>query len=124
MREQTLLKIHTIDGITSRIDLEDEGQAREWLIRLQDATFQKSISGVTIAYKGVQYSLPRPHGFGQIFFHAEYVEPDISKKIKGGERLTCVADGVRIALMVHRAQKAVRVSLFKTGKQRFNPFSK
>jgi len=119
-----VLKVHTSDGFTARIDLEDEEQAKAWLEKLKDPAFQQSISGITIADKGVQYSLPRPHGFGQIFFHAEYVEPDEDKKVKGGERLSCVSDNVRVVMMVHRAQRAVRVSVIKTGKQRFNPLSR
>ena len=116
-----MLKVHTTAGLTSRVDLENEDEARQWIEKLRDPAFQQGISGLTIYQKGVQYSLPKPQGFGQIFLCAEFVEPDPDKKLKGGEKLVCVADDVRIVLMVHKAQKAVRVAVIKTGKQRFNP---
>jgi hypothetical protein len=117
-----VLKVHTKDGLTSRIDLEDEEQAKEWFARLKEPDFQEGITGLTIAYRGVNYSLPRPVGFRNLFFLAEHVCPDPSKKIKGGERIVATLDDIRVAVMVHRAQKAVRIGLTKAGKQRFNPF--
>jgi hypothetical protein len=119
-----VLKIHTNDGKTARVDLEDEGQAKEWLQLLGDPEFQATITGMTVAHKGVQYSLPRPIGFNEVLFLAEHVSPDSERKVKGGERVTCIAGDVRATVMVHRAQRAVRVSLLRTGKQRFNPMAK
>ena len=119
-----MLKIHTNDGKTARVDLEDEGQAKEWLQRLSDPAFQERITGMTVAHRGVQYSLPRPLGFREILYLAEHVSPDPERKIKGGERVTCIAGDVRATVMVHRAQRAARVSLLRTGKQRFNPMAK
>lgn len=116
-----MLKIHTTDGLTTRIDITDKEQTKEWLKKMNDQEFQNTISAITIAHKGVQYSLPRPSGFSKTFFQVERIESDPSRKIKGGERIVCMADGVRIVMMVHRAQRAVRVSVIKTGKQRFNP---
>lgn len=116
-----MLKVHTTDGKTVRLDLEDEQQAREWLLQLRDAEYQASITGLTVAYRGVQYSLPRPRGFNTLSYLAEYVAPDSSKKLKGGERVTCFADDVRVGLMVHKEQRAVRITLTKTGRQRFSP---
>lgn len=118
-----MLKVHTTDGMTTRVDLENEDETRQWIEKLRDPAYQGSISGLTIYQKGVQYSLPRPQGFSQVFLCAECVEPDPDKKLKGGERIVCVAGDVRIILMVHRAQKAVRVAVVKTGKQRFNPIT-
>ncbi len=43
-----MFKIHTSDGITARLDLGDEEQAKEWLARLKDPTFQRRITGITI----------------------------------------------------------------------------
>jgi hypothetical protein len=116
-----LLKVHTNDGLTSRVDLEDLEQAEQWLARLKDPKFQASITGLTIAYRGVQYSLPKPQGFQDILFIAEYVAADEDRKVKGGERVFCIADSVRVGLMVHKAQRAVRVTLLKQGKQRWSP---
>ena len=117
-----MLKVHTNDGLTSRIDLEDEEQAEQWLARLKDPRFQASITGLTVAFRGVQYSLPRPVGFSDVFFLAEHVSPDEVRKIKGGERVFCFSDNVRIGMMVHKAQRAVRITLSKTGRQRFSPY--
>lgn len=73
--------------------------------------------------KSIQYSLPRPDGFGQIFYHAEDILPEPMKHIRGGEKITCFVDDIRATLMVHREQPAARVSLLKTGKQRYNPLT-
>jgi len=117
-----LLRVHTCDGLTSTFDLEDKEQAERWLQLLKDPKFQESITGLTISHRGVLFSLSRPQGFQRQFYFAERVEPVPQKKIKGGERLLCYADDVRVGLMVHEAQRAVRVTLNKTGRQRFNPF--
>ncbi len=117
-----MLKIHTSNGQTALIDLEDEDRAREWIARFGDPSFQSTITGLTIANRGVQYSLPRPVGFQQVSFHAELVETDLSRRIKGGERVTCFAGDVRATIMVHKEQRAAKMSLLHTGKQRFNPW--
>lgn len=150
-----MLKIHTSDGLTSRVDLADEAQAKEWLQRLRDPAFQQSITGATIVQKtagrykcpkcgkpgrfecsdcgrleqeyngsAVQYSLARPEGFVQIFYWPEAILPNEESKVKGGEKVTCFVDDIRITVMVHRSQPSVRISLLKTGKQRYNPFTR
>ena len=43
-----MFKINTADGLTSKVDLRDESQAREWLERLNDPAFQKTITNVTV----------------------------------------------------------------------------
>lgn len=116
-----MLKVHTSDGLTIKVDLSDRVQAKIWLEKLKNPAYQASLSGLTITCKGAQYSLPRPRGFNNIFFHAESIEPDEEHRVKGGERIMCVFDDVRLAMMVHNSQPAARVSIFKTGKQRFNP---
>jgi len=148
-----MIKLHTNDGQTNRIDLGDEQQAREWLKRLKDAAFQKTITGVSVLQKcgghfrcpacsrssklicshcgssanqvecgtGVQFSLSRPIGMDGVFYLVENIEPDKKTKTKGGEKVTCFAGENRLTLMVHRCQSAAKISLSKTGKQRFNP---
>lgn len=116
-----MLKIHTRDGATIKIDLEDEAQAKEWMRRWADPRFQATITGLTIADQGVQYSIPRPQGFEPISFLAESIEADPSRRIKGGERVSCMAGDIRATVMVHREQRAVRVSLLRLGKQRYIP---
>jgi len=57
-----VLKVHTRDGITARIDLTDEAQAKEWLQRLKDPDFQQSITGVTIAQRHTKkHRCPKCH---------------------------------------------------------------
>ena len=116
-----MLRVHTTDGITTRFDLEDKEQAAVWFEKLKDPAFQETITGLTVSSRGVLYSFSKPQGFRNIFFQAENVEVDLERKIKGGERILCYADDVRLSLMVHRSQRAVRVTLAKTGKRRFNP---
>ena len=107
--------------ITSRIDLSDEANAKEWLRKLKDPEFQATISGFTVTENGVQYSLPKPYGFDRVSYLPELIEPDPTKKIKGGERVTCFAGDVRATIMVHRESRAARISLRRLGKQRFDP---
>lgn len=117
-----MLRIHSKDGSTSHLDLTDEAQAKAWLERLRDPSVQQKITGATLVGKNatpIQCSLVRPEGFSQVFYWPELLEPDGS--MKGGEKITCFADDVRVTIMLHRAQAALRVSILKTGKQRFNP---
>lgn len=116
-----MLKIHTRDGATTKVDLEDEAQAKEWMRRLSDPRFQASITGLTVSHAGVQYSIPRPIGFEPVSFLAELIEPNDDRRIKGGERVTLLAGDVRASVMVHKEQRAARVSLFRIGKQRYSP---
>jgi hypothetical protein len=150
-----MLKIHTSDGQTTRLDLSDEEQAKEWLERLKNRNFQATIRGISVVQEcegrfkcpnckrtaklvcascghsehgvtcgsGVQYSLSRPADFGDVFYLVENVKPDKDLRIRGGEKVTCFTDNIRICLMVHRMQKASRVTVMKTGKHRFNPFA-
>ena len=89
--------------------------------RWADPRFQETITSLTISHQGGQYSIPRPQGFESVSFHAEYVDPALDRKIKGGERVVCMAGDVRTTVMVHKEQRAVRVSLLRLGKQRFTP---
>jgi hypothetical protein len=113
--------VHTSDGLTTTFDLESEEEARKWLEREKDGSFQESITGLTISHRGVLYSFVRPVGVRRIALVAENVVADPARKVKGGERIVCYADDVRIGIMVHRLQRAVRVTLAKTGRQIFNP---
>lgn len=114
-----MLRVHTSDGMTNSFDLQDERQFSKWLEMLRNR--QSDIRGLTVSHKGVLYSLPVPQGFNRISFYAECVRPDPTHKIKGGERIVCFADDIRIGMMIHREQKAVRVTLNKPGIRRFDP---
>jgi hypothetical protein len=54
-------------------------------------------------------------------YQAELIAAEPDRRIKGGERLVCQAGEVRAAVMVHREQRAARVTLFRIGKQRYTP---
>jgi len=151
-----MFKVHTNDGLTTRLDLTDEKQAAEWVQQLKDSKCQESITGISIIRKcsgkprcpscnrklqdvrcpschqpvdnvicgtGVQYSLSRPAEFERVFYVAERIEPDEDARLRGGERIICFADGVKVSMMVHACQSAARISLTKTGKQRYNPYA-
>lgn len=131
-----MLNIHTADGQTHPIDLQDAEQARVWLARLAREDFQASVHGVSLVERhcvrvkcqacgepsereiGVQYSVSRPDGVRRSFFHVEAVEA--LGRVKGGERITLFADDVRLTLMAHVSQPASRVTIAKVGKQTFN----
>ena len=86
---------------------------------MSDPVFQETITAVTLARDGVQYSLARPPEMEPLFFHAEDVPA--GGRVKGGERVTLFAGDIRVAMMAHAGQRAARVSLDRVGKQRFNP---
>ncbi len=115
-----MLTVHTEDGRTARIDLEKVEQAEAWLARLKDPEFQERITGLTIVFRGVSYSLAKPRGFSRNFFLAEFVQSN-GGRVKGGERITVFSDDVQLSVMAHREQRAARISIVKTGKRRFNP---
>lgn len=121
-----MLKIHTRDGQTLRVDLADEEQACLWLERLAREDFQATINGVSLVERhsvgkcqecgrrssrdiGVQYSVTRPDDFKKVFFNIEYLQPN--GKIKGGERVTVFSDEVRLVLMAHKSQPAARITV-------------
>lgn len=70
---------------------------------------------------GVQYSLSKPSAFKNIEYKPQVLEPDESIGLRGGERIVCSFDGMQIVVMAHANQPAIRISLNKIGKQRYNP---
>jgi len=96
------------DGLTHEVDLNDEGQLKEWLGKFHDPEFQERIRGLTVIQKGVQYSVPRPTGFATSTLAAEPLEAG-----KGGERIVLVTEDVKLNVVIHAGQRAARVSLDK-----------
>lgn len=119
-----MLHVYTSDGLTISIDLNDSEQTREWIEKMKSPAFTEKITGISIMDRGVMYSFTKPQGFRRVGFEIEKVETDLEKRVKGGERLVCYADDVRITLMVHAGQRAVRVSMTKIGKRRFDPLAR
>lgn len=131
-----MLKIHTIDGETLRIDMADEEQAKRLLGQLRTHKFQNAITGVSLVEThtvrarcrcgerptsqiGVQYSVSRPQAFRSVEYELEYVSVDGGAK--GGERVVLYTDDVCLTMMAHRSQPSARVTLNKVGKRRFKP---
>ena len=115
------MKVHLRSGETLQFDLKDEQQARAWLDRARTHAFQKEITALTILQSGVQYSLPCPKNLDPVFLYAEVVAADAERKVKGGERIIAQAGEVSVAVMVHAAQRAVRVDVTRIGKRTYNP---
>ncbi len=150
-----MLKIHTNDGKTHRIDLADEQQAKEVLSKMRQRSFQATITGISIVGDaqsrircegchragmlvcqgcgapmasdaktsiGVQYSLSKPDGYqGPVYWAAEEVPNVPEAHVRGGERVTCFVGDARVQMMVHRGQPSVRMTVVRTGRQRYNP---
>lgn len=132
-----MFRIHTNDGKTISVDMADEEQAKALFLNLARASYQRSVSGVTLVGEhaaravcpecgarcagllGIQYSVARPHDFHSIEVSVETVES--TGRVRGGERLIVFADDVRMAIMAHAAQPSVRVALSKVGRRKFNP---
>lgn len=132
-----MLKIHTSDGQTHRLDLTSDEDARFWLPKLSRHDFQETIKGISVVERhnvgkcrqcgmspdrdiGVQYSITRPELFRKIFFNVENIEQN--GKIKGGEKVIVFIDDIRLILMAHYSQPAARVTITKVGNQKFNPY--
>lgn len=130
-----MLKIHTADGQTIRVDLSDPEQAREWLPRLEQDKFQREISGMTlIEYHrvgvkcdvcglkshgalGVQYSLSRPQDLSGVRYDVERTRMGENHS----ERIVVTAGDVMLSLTAHESQPSARALLVKSGKRRFAP---
>lgn len=112
-----MLKVHTTDGKTHKIDLKDEASAREWARRFRDPAFQATISAMSISQRGAQYTLARPRDFREedIQFAMEGVASN--GKWDGGETVTGFFSDVRVSMLVHNSQRAARVSVTRTGKR-------
>lgn len=148
-----MLKIHTKTGDTLRLDLNDENQASSILNLLQNKNFQDEITAVSILKvcdgrqrcsvcgrpiratcdrcgiesnhlkcgTSFQLSLPKPVNHKKTFYYFEKVELENNK---GGERIICFSDEIKISLMVHSGQPAAKIGIVKLGTQKFNPYLK
>lgn len=120
-----MLRVHTKDGSTIHLDLQDADQAREWMEKRRSPKYQESITGISIIqkYRGgaVQYSIARPEDFDRVFFDMENIEPN--GKFRGGERVVCFAGDTRAIVLVHREKKSVRFAMRRVGKHIYNPMA-
>jgi len=130
-----VLKIHTADGQTIRVDLSNPEQAREWLQRLEQDQFQKQIRGMAlIEYHrvgvtcdacglksqgviGTQYSLSRPQDFQNIRYEVERNRMGESHS----ERIVVTAGDVMLSVTAHDSQPSARALLVKSGRRRYVP---
>lgn len=111
-----MLKVHTSDGLTAEVNMEDPREAKVWLERFHDPAFQATITGLTVVQKGVQYSLPRPDGFREVALTAQHVDAG-----KGGERIIATVGDMKVKLMVHNGQRAARVTVVPRWRRVFDP---
>lgn len=119
-----MLKIHTADGKTHRIDLADEQAAQEWMGRLLNPAFQADISAVSISQKGAQYTLGRPRDFQEQSIHFDVSRIIPEGKWAGGEEVVGFFGDVRVSMLVHNSQRAARISVTRTGRRVHNPARK
>jgi hypothetical protein len=71
---------------------------------------------------GCQFSLSRPQAFRDVAFTVEAIEAN--GRINGGERVVAYCDDVRLTIMAHAAQPAVRIVLSKIGRRKFDPLAR
>jgi hypothetical protein len=119
-----MILVHLADGRTERYDLRDDRYAAAWMERIQESSFQDSIRAISVQQNGVMYAVARPVEFDRIHFFAESLPPNESQKFKGGERVYCHADEVRVSVMVHPGQRAARLCLSKPGRQCYIPWAR
>ncbi len=122
-----MFNFHLKNGETVRLDLETYSE--ELVRKLSRSEFQDQITAVTVVQRhsskgggdmGVQYSLARPEGFeGRQWFHVESIPAN--GKVRGGEKITVFAGDIRVTMMAHRAQPALRVTISKVGSRKYNP---
>lgn len=70
---------------------------------------------------GAQYSFSRPGYSRKVLYLPEFIKPELERGNKGGERITVLVDGMKVVLMAHENQPALRVTLAKPGDIRYNP---
>jgi hypothetical protein len=145
-----MLKIHTADGKTTRIDLRDGEQAKWFLGQLKRSEFQRTVTGVSVVQDATSKArcpscncanelscgkcgkrhaeIRTTTGVQYSLTRPEDVEPVFYQVeqvevegSRGGARVTCFAGEARIVMMVHRGQPSVRVTLSNPGRQRYNP---
>lgn len=97
-----MIKVNFKDGTTLAFDLNKEDDFKQWQEWNAVKDFQERITGIGILNKKKFHTLPAPRNFKDIQFHAELVfkEKDGIKR-QLGERVTCVADDIRLSLMVY-----------------------
>lgn len=70
---------------------------------------------------GAQYSFSRPGYSRKVLYVPEIIRPELDGGNKGGERIVVFVDGIKVVLMAHENQPALRVTLAKPGNIRYNP---
>lgn len=115
-----MLRVNLSDGSTLSFDLATT-EGRDTLDEAMSRRgFQASVRALTVAHNGSEYSFGRPSGFkDQPVFHVERVDP--AGKAKGGVRISCFVGDVRVTIMAHGDQSAVRFAVARVGKQCYSP---
>ena len=139
-----MIKIHTENGETTNLALEEETQV-DSLQRFQNDS--KRITGITAVQScsghlkcpnhvdsdaepckgcseekplltckmGIQHSLSRPVGFNEVSYGVERTN-------KGSEKIVCIADDCKIVVMINHNQPSSKITIIKKKTvQRFKP---
>lgn len=117
-----MIKVHTSDGLTKSFDLTCRMDAECWDQFSTDKAFTKEITGMAILRRSVMYTFPLPRRFKSISFGAKLIIGD-SDKNQGkviGEYLYCLADDIKVSLLVYHTNKLSRVDVVKVGKPRYH----
>ena len=67
------------------------------------------------------YAVRTPEAFRRFGLDAEYMAPE--GRMKGCERIIVHAGEVQLMVTAHAEQRAARISLIRTGEQKFKPRS-
>ena len=148
-----MLKLHTKDGLTRRLDLSDEQDEKSLSDLISDPDFQKKITGVSVVQncsgrfkcpvckKNTELVCSVCGQTSQTVSCNTGIQYSLSKpigfdnaffniekveangKIKGGEKVTVFVGDLRITMMIHASQLAAKISLAKVGKRRYNPLT-
>ena len=147
-----MIKIHTKDGKTKNLDLQDDVQSKQLKCLLLDISFQKQITGISITrkcggsckcqecHKRLKTVCPTcgvvddykcqtgsQHSMSRpVGFNNVHFLVDLVCDKDGqaiGERVVCVSGKNRAEMIIHYNQMAAKFSIKEQpGIQRFNPF--
>jgi hypothetical protein len=118
-----VLRVNLSTGVTLKLDLAHDADAREWRSFAGDPSCQQTIRGVSIVRDGFCHVVPVPKRFQSApVYQAELLTDDETGRLIA-ERVSCYVDAIRIDLTVYaRANPPLaRVDVVRTGKRRHMP---
>lgn len=116
-----MLLVNLSDGVTLRVDLEDQREADSFRARLYNREFSRTIRGISILCGSQTYAVPHPSGpFDRIRWE---VDLTLHKGEVSREQVICYADHVKITLTVYRNSSPAmsKVELSRPGRLAVRP---